>query len=270
LRTTADSHPHLRLQLKKVKEKTIPFNNGPGNLGYLQVYILRYALSVANVFPLSDVMVYYRLNINPKRLYDAARRLVLRGFLSKIRRGLYKLEKCKLTPKDLDIIFSKKVTETDSRAGSCGLSIYELGSIIRIHVFNCRSLLQFYYVVEAVCRLLDSIRIRFRRFLRDEGVPVRIIVSIARDARRFIDSIKHGVHIIGVHGRPGCGRMTSLMPLDVAGQKYFKEFGIDVVPPEGVKLSRFHLKIYTAKSPYKANGKGCRDSSRCNDGKRRN
>jgi hypothetical protein len=223
------------------------FNNGRGNFGYLQILILKYALNNSETFCLSDVAVYYRLDSKKcKCLHDAAKRLTRRGILRKIRHGLYKLEKFRLTPMDLNIVLSK-VTENEL-CGCFG------GFIVRAHVSSCPSLLKLYWIVEFAYRLLGNIRMALRKKFRDEGVPAGVVLSIARGARGLAGLVGRGLHLVGVHGRFGYGRHKPLISLDVAGERYFKELGVDVIPPEGVQLPKFHLKIYTTENPYRQVG----------------
>jgi hypothetical protein len=64
-------------------------------VGPLQSLILEYAVRVAEVFMLSDIVVYrkneYDTHLDRRRMYDAAQRLVKRGVLVRVKREWYRL-----------------------------------------------------------------------------------------------------------------------------------------------------------------------------------
>lgn len=228
-------------------------NNNGGNLGYLQVLVLEYALGVADTFSPSEVVVYvrekYGLVLDRRRVYDAVKRLVRRGYLVKVRRGVYRLSpRIDLCLCDLEEL----VTSSMCSGGGQGHRLS--GGLVRVHCVGCGGVLGFYRVVLFGWCLLGFVVRGVEEYLRELGFGRGYLVRVRRGVWGLVRRVVGGVGVFGVHGFYGRGgfRASPLVPVSSAcGLRGGLEIGVDYVVDSSVSLPKMHLKIYTTpENPY--------------------
>jgi hypothetical protein len=235
--------------LTKRKEITTAGTGRLGRLGYLQRKILVYALLVSDRFTPSDILTYYKMKTQKmqRRVYDAIKRLERRGVLEKIARGLYRLNShVDLSMSDLQILRRNDHKENDFNfgklIGDCG--------VVRIHAIGAEGLLHFLFYLSFL-RYVSAGVLRHLQQYMESRFSRGVVRSIVRRAYRLAGSVAGlGDFIVGAHGLYGVGCRRELFPIEWIDQFAFREVGIDIKLPCGLKIPRLHVKFYTAQSPY--------------------
>jgi hypothetical protein len=222
-------------------------NRRAGGFGYLQEKILTYALSVAETFTPSDIVVYYKLDRRyHRRIHDAIKRLEKRRILVKIDRGIYRLNQhIDLSVEDLRALKNEVRKETEP----LNLNFIDCG-VVRIHVIGMRGLLDFLFCISFLARVSGGVLRALREYMR-QLFPVRVLRGVESQARRLAGLVvSSGSMILGAHGRYGAGCRQELFPIALIDQFSFREIGVDLVVPRGLKVPKLHAKFYTNRSPY--------------------
>ncbi|MEM1868355.1 MAG: type IV toxin-antitoxin system AbiEi family antitoxin domain-containing protein [Thermosphaera sp.] len=230
--------------------------------GHLENLVLAYASTVSRLFSPSDVVVYFGLkgvygaNAN-KRVHDAVSRLVRRGYVERIRRGIYRLavDVPPIAVADAAADGKESLLRVAAVAAASGgggrVAASGGGFLVRLHVRPgddgvlplYRRLLFAGFVVKVCTRFLESLLVsRFGRCF----------------VRRVRRSVLGGVGVasvsVGCHGRYGAGG-GGLLPLwaafdglDLRQRVFAYELGFDVVVslPSDVAadISRMFAKVY--------------------------
>ncbi len=218
-------------------------------VGKVQDLILEYAYKVASTFRLCEVLEYFFPRLMDKaerqrllrRLHDAAQRLVRKGILRKLGRGVYQLVK----------VVEKRVVDTrptymrEQRQARkrCGLGPRAQGGVIRFHIsIPCVGLDGGLVVLWERLRFVEL----FARWLRGR---VEERLGLGRSRRRWLEGrvrraferVRRGAVRLGVHGlrvRGRRGRFVAcwdgFVPLEEAykimqlGGRHVAEIGFDV------------------------------------------
>ena len=246
-------------------------------IGPVQYLVLEYALKVARTFMPSDVLSYalerYGLELDRRRVHDAVKRLVERGYLLKLKRGWYRLsEVADITPSDLRAVkdsHSKvwrvlasrvdQVDRVDHGLACRGLALgldglvgpalgrrFVEGPVLRLHSCGCRSLEGLYFELYFLRCALDRALRSLEPFLRRSGFSKRRLARLKRVARLLAQYLRVG--LVGAHSRFNGGESRALLPLRYVDFMRFRELGVDLL--SDVPLPKMHLKVYVAPSPY--------------------
>lgn len=236
-------------------------------IGPVQYLVLEYALKVARTFMPSDVLSYavekYGLELDRRRVHDAVKRLVERGYLFKLRRGWYRLsESADITPSDLRAVKDSHskvwrvlASRVDHRLACRGLALglggpalgrSVEGPVLRLHSCGCRSLERLYFELCFLRSALDRALKSLEPFLRRSGFSKRGLSRLRREARLLAQYLRVG--LVGAHSRFNGGESRGLLPLRYSRFLRFRELGVDLL--SDVPLPKMHLKVYVAPSPY--------------------
>jgi len=259
---------------------TLSGNDGSQSpvLGELEYRILRYLLDTREQlrrFQLYEITK--GLNIDKRRAWDAVQRLLRRGIVRKLARGLYELDRAKA----LNLVHlyeerqsrkrsRKGVKDSDSRKAARGMantipnaSLYAAArgrsrrgfdidsvmgvsrcNVARVHARVPSDGDEFHYLISLfIARDLieESIRFTIER-LRIRGVSEYRIREARREARRrvmlFLSSGSLEVRF-GMHGL----RNLRVNTEDITYNLGSKEIGVDFVSDVG--LPKIHVKVYT-------------------------
>jgi hypothetical protein len=248
-------------------------------------------LKVARTFMPSDVLGYaverYGLELDRRRVHDAVKRLVERGYLFKLRRGWYRLgESADITPSDLRAVkdsHSKVWRVLASRidkggrgmafggvafgsafgsgprpsAGSGALGALALMLSERSERAVGRPVLRLH---SCGCRSLERLyfELCFLRCALDRALkPLEPFLRCSGFSKRRLARLKRvarllaqylRVGLVGAHSRFGGGESRALLPLRYVNFMRFRELGVDLL--SDVPLPKMHLKVYVAPSPY--------------------
>jgi len=209
--------------------------------GYLEHAILEYA-SKHLYLAASEIREYIKgdIQIDLMRIHDALQRLLKKGIIEKVSRGIYRLTE--YGKKILNTLLSQKARkETGFKAAASGGNIYTDGGVgfgrYRFHVLNAKSLddlVRQLYAVYSVARCaLDYLKQvlgknRFYKIVRDVHVEC-------------VD------YFVGGHGTGVVGRSRSLKRPLINLEYFFslglrpREVGVDVFVASNVKPS---VKVY--------------------------
>jgi hypothetical protein len=231
-------------------------NRRAGGLGYLQVKILRYALSVAETFTPGDIVVYYKLDRRyHRRIHDAIKRLEKRRILVKIDRGIYRLNQhIDLSVEDLQALKSGVRKEKDFAGFNCfdyldGFDCLDCG-VVRLHVIGARRLLDLLFCLSFL-RYISVGALKYLQQYMKLLFPWRVLRDVEFRAKRLAQSIvASGEFILGAHGRYGVGCNRELLPISLADYLLFREVCVDLLVPRGLVVPKMHIKFYTGRSPY--------------------
>ena len=215
-------------------------------LGELERAVLLYASTVARRFSPSDIVVAYNLkqyngNAN-RRVYDSIQRLVKRGYLRKVDRGIYELA-VDISP-DLLKTRTQGAEPKENQGGATPtIGIPTSGSrshsreyrTIRIHFRGLSGYLELYQRLQLVRCFLDITARRLEDYLVKLGVSKYQIRRLRRYRYMCMDSLV----VIGGHGKYKC-KSKPLVP--VAGG-FVYELGVDIVSDTG--LPKLFMKVYT-------------------------
>jgi hypothetical protein len=218
-------------------------------LGELQRLVLLVVRRFSSrTFTISDVRVTLKeelnIDVDRRRLWDVFQRLVRRGIIEKVGRGLYRLVK------DIDESLLKLRELNDNlcrggcggvvRVGCCGLCCGGCGvGVVRVHgvvgdvvTFVRRVLFWYYYLGLRVGGVVDFL-------CRYYGVPkylLRRLVRVARGLARAVAGFDAVVGGHGFYGRRvrGFRRFSSLVPLAYLDGGHVYELGFDTEIPEGL------------------------------------
>ena len=246
-------------------------------LGRLQRLVLLYA-SKCQKFTASDIVVAYSLKLRyahaNKRVHDAIQKLVKRGFLRKIDRGIYErvvdvspdvlrvdeIEssmggvmggvKENLSPRAL-VAKPALFTRSTLFARSTLIARSERGErrggrprrTLRIHVMGVEGYLELYEGLLLVKPFVELALRSLERYLIGLGVPKHFIKKLKRGCRRLYDPIRV---VVGGHGKYSC---KSEPLIDVCGG-FVYEVGVDVV--NGLELPQLFMKVYRDAIAYDA------------------
>jgi hypothetical protein len=233
-------------------------------IGPVQYLVLEYALKVARTFMPSDVSSYalekYGLELDRRRLHDAVKRLVERGYLVKLRRGWYRLsESADITPSDLRAVKDGRSKVRRVLAFRVGRGVFGFGSgvcvsfgrlvegpVLRLHSCGCGSLERLYFELCFLRSALDRALESLEPFLRRSGFSKLGLSRLRRVARLLAQYLRVG--LVGAHSRFNGGESRGLLPLRYSRFLRFRELGVDLL--SSVPLPKMHLKVYVAPSPY--------------------
>jgi len=196
-----------------------------------------------------------------KRVHDAIQKLVKRGFLRKIDRGIYE----RVVDVSPDML---RVDEIESSMGEVmgGVkenlspralvarpSLFARSTLIarpergerrggrprralRIHAMGVEGYLELYEGLLLVKPFVELALRSLERYLISFGVPKHFIKKLKKEYRRLYDPLRV---VIGGHGKYNC---KSEPLIDVCGG-FVYEVGVDVV--NGIELPKIFLKVYT-------------------------
>ena len=192
-----------------------------------------------------------------KRVYDALRRLEVRGVVRRVGHGLYAIE-----PRWLPFVASlprslphAKGRVRQGNAGGRGAGVVDKRKILRGHVRGVGDVVSLRRVLVALeCsvprlrRAVDMVLLKSgfsKRFLRRDRSMVRGLVE-----RGF----RPGVFFVGAHGRPGSGggEFSPLVNIRKLDGLFFNEAGPDALIPPGFQeemlsilgTDHIELKLY--------------------------
>jgi hypothetical protein len=221
-------------------------------LGYLERLILIYSSKHSRTFMASDIVVMYGLkNLNGnanKRVHDAIKRLLRRGFIKKVDRGTYQLI-LDITPDLLgehkENLCSHRPLPVDGSVGNCvGKHCFMDGlNTVRIHVVGVGGYLDLYYEL-LIINHFSRIAVR-----EVESYLVRLGVSrkAIREFRKNVFCYVPSRVVVGGHGRYKC-RGKHLMPFFMG---FLYEYGVDIVA--NMPLPKMFIKVYTDNLDYPIN-----------------
>jgi hypothetical protein len=218
----------------------------PVRLGELERLVLLYA-TVARRFSISDIVVAYNLKhyypngTANRRVYDSVQRLVRRGYIRKIDRGIYELA-VDISPdllKDSDLRAEPK----ENLGGTPTLYRESKPSstkrnVLRIHFRGVNGYLELYRNLQLLRCYLDIAVRRLEEYLIKLGVSK---YQLRRLRKYRYMCVEEGV-VVGAHGKYKC-RSKPLVP--VAGG-FFYEVGVDIFTSG---LGKVFAKIYTDTLP---------------------
>jgi len=238
-----------------------------GRIGRVEYLVLEYAVTQAESFMPSMVANYvrerYKLNLDPRRVHDAIKRLVRRNVLLKIDRGWYMLNpEINVSEKDLKRIAHKaknklRDREVDSlnqhrndKEDGWGPHEFVRDPIVRVHASYSGpvDLLYLFFICIMILKIMEYIVKYLYNFLRRRGYSVRILREVKREAVRYVENVNDC--IIGGHSLYGGGESKTLIPVQKLEKAVYRELGVDLIL--GVdRAPKIHVKIYTTKNPYK-------------------
>lgn len=229
--------------------------------GELELLIIKYSIYVARRFTASDIVTYYYPRASGtertrllKRVHDAIQRLLKRGIVARVARGLYE-RVADIDPNVLGStkpnarsIFSAagglKETKSDVR---CGCNVVRVHGVVRdvVQLYRdllvARSLLDL-AIKEVEARLLSMGYSRY--WLRRVRREVRVLIE------RLFERLGDSKRVFGVHGfwlgRKFVKARFSPLSLDVTYWVNAREVGVDLLLPEPL-LPKIHVKVYTTK-----------------------
>lgn len=216
-------------------------------MGELERLVLLYASTVASRFTISDIVVAYNLKqyypngTANRRVYDSIQRLVRRGFIRKVDRGIYELA-VDVSPdllKDSDLRAEPKEnlgTPTTLYRENKPSSYKR--NVLRIHFRGVGGYLELYRNLQLLRCYIDIAVRRLEEYLIKLGVSKYQIKKLRR--LRYM-CVAEGV-VIGAHGRYKC-RSKPLVP---ASGGFFYELGVDIFTSG---LGKVFAKIYTDTLP---------------------
>lgn len=249
------------------KTRTTLVDVGIKKLGYLERIILSYIVTRKTwTFSISDISVHLRRigqPIDRRRLWDAVQRLSRRGFIEKVKRGIYKLVK----DIDLSLIKNKGHGEKEERENKDNLCRFVSGGcvggggsggggrrLVRVHaVVGGGGFVDLLLRVELAYRFLVVVR----RVLIGYGVGVlglsrSGVRRLLRGVGRAVDGALVGAEgVVGCHGRYGRRfyGLSSLVPLRECDDGHYYECGVDVllgnVDELVSSIPKFFVKIYS-------------------------
>lgn len=209
-------------------------------VGGLERLVLLYASTVRR-FTISDIVVAYNLKYfypngtANRRVYDSVNRLVKRGYIRKIDRGIYELA-IDISPDLLEDLLEDK-----ENLGDIPTFLYRESkpysskrNVLRIHFRGVNGYLELYKKLLVVRCYMDIAVRRLEEYLIGLGVSK---YEIRRLRRYRYMCVEEGV-VIGAHGRYRC-RSKPLVP---ASGGFFYEVGIDIFTSG---LDKLFAKIYT-------------------------
>jgi hypothetical protein len=213
-------------------------------VGGLERLVLLYA-SVVRRFTISDIVVAYNLkqeypSTANRRVYDSVQRLVRRGFIRKVDRGIYELA-IDISP-DL-LKDSTNEVESKENLGGTPVFLYRESksssskrncNVLRIHFRGVSGYLELYRKLQLLRCYLDVATRRLESYLISLGVSKNEIRRLRK--YRYM-CVEEGV-VIGAHGRYKC-RSKPLVP---ASGGFFYELGVDIFTSG---LGKVFAKVYT-------------------------
>jgi len=217
----------------------------PVKLGELERLVLLYASTVARRFTISDIVVAYNLKqfyngTANRRVYDSVQRLIRRGYIRKIDRGIYELS-VDISP---DLLKDSLGVEVKENLGGAPAFLLNRESkpfssrrnnVLRIHFRGVSGYLELYRKLLVVRCYMD---IAVRR-LEDYLIKLGVSKCQIKKLRRYKYSCYDFGVVIGAHGGYKC-RSKPLVP---ASGGFFYELGIDIYVAGG--LDKMFAKVYT-------------------------
>jgi len=201
---------------------------GASVFGSNERLVLSYAI-MSRRFTVSDVVVYFRSLgrvLSNRRIWDSVQRLVRRGFLRKVARGLYELAK------DIDVsVLGLADKENLCHCVGCGWGFSSSsrvgGGVVRVHG-NGRGVVDYFRRVYFAFKLLGCVVRRLEATLRGLGLSRSYIRRVKSEISSVVDVICYADGVVGCHGRYGAGRRFSgLKPLSLCVGHYY-EYGVDI------------------------------------------
>jgi hypothetical protein len=200
---------------------------------------------VARRFTISDIVVTYNLKqfyngTANRRVYDSVQRLIRRGYIRKIDRGIYELS-VDISPDLLKDSLGVEVKENLGGAPAFLLnreskpSSSRRNNVLRIHFRGVSGYLELYKKLQLLRCFIDMASRRLESYLIGLGVSK---YEIRRLRRYRYMCVADGV-VIGGHGGYKC-RSKPLVP---ASGGFFYELGIDIYVAGG--LDKMFAKVYT-------------------------
>lgn len=209
------------------------------NVGRLERLVLLYASTVRR-FTISDIVVAYNLkqlypSTASRRVYDSVNRLVKRGYIKKVDRGIYELA-IDISPDLLG------VEDKENLGGTPAVLFREYKpssskrncNVLRIHFRGVNGYLELYRKLLVVRCYMDIAVRRLEEYLIGLGVSKYEI----RRLRRYKYSCYDLGVVVGAHGKYKC---RSKPLVSVAGG-FFYEVGIDIFTSG---LDKLFAKVYT-------------------------
>jgi len=233
-------------------------------LGVNERLILSYAIT-SKRFTISDIVVHFRnmgKKLSNKRIWDSVQRLIKKGFVRKIDRGIYELAK----DIDYSVLDSRARKENLYQGESLyqgdthgdgednifydwrKVLKYDVG-VVRVHG-NGRNVFEYFMRVYFAFRLLRCVV----RRLEDTLIRLGFSRSYIRRAKSRVNSVVSNVcdmdGVVGCHGRYGSRkRFSGLKPLSLCVDGSYYEYGVDINASGSIRdivgaVGKPFIKIY--------------------------
>jgi hypothetical protein len=192
-------------------------------LGNNEQLVLRYAVLVSRRFTISDIVTYFS-NLKHRRIWDTVQRLIKRGFVRKVDRGIYELAKDideSVFAKDLDNTRTHKENLQFGDGGGGGVV-----GVVRVHG-NGRNVLDYYRRVYFAYRLLSCVVRRLEFTLLSLGFGRSFLVRVRRGISGVVSGFCFNDGVVGCHGRYK-KRFKGLKPLSLCTDAFYYEYGVDI------------------------------------------
>jgi hypothetical protein len=220
--------PNVSAYLQNPRKKLV-------RIGYLERLVLIYSSKHSRTFMASDIVVMYGLkNLNGnanRRVHDAIKRLLRRGLLKKVDRGIYQLI-LDITP---DLLGEPKENLPPCRSPPANSL-----NTVRLHALGVGGYWDLYYDLLIVYHFswmaIKGVELHLRRL----GVSEKAIREFGRSVFSYVPCRI----VVGGHGRYKC-RSRHLLPFFM-GFSY--EHGVDIVVD--TPLPKMFVKIYTDSLDY--------------------
>jgi hypothetical protein len=194
-------------------------------LGNNERLVLRYAVLVSRRFTISDIVTYFS-NLKHRRIWDTVQRLVKKGFVRKVDRGIYELAKdIDKSVLDMDLGNTRKENLLFGDGGG-GSGVVGVGGVVRIHG-NGRSVLDYYRRVYFAYRLLSCVVRRLESTLLSLGFGRSFLARVRRGVSAAVSNVCFNDGVIGCHGRYK-KRFKGLKPLSLCVDGFYYEYGVDI------------------------------------------
>ena len=239
-------HEFTVYKLNSVQNSTTTTTVGLSKLGDLQrsvLLVVKRRFS-SRIFTISDVRVTlkeeYGLDVDRRNLWHVFQRLVRRGIIERVRRGLYRLVKdideSVLKFRELNDNLYRRRWFVGGFVGGCGGGCGGVG-VVRVHgvgggllVFVRRVLFWYFYLGFRVRDVVAFLRSYF-------GVPKYFLRGLVRSARGLARRVAEYDVVVGGHGFYGRGcrgfrGFSQLVPLTYLDGGYVYELGFDSEVPE--------------------------------------
>jgi len=226
-------------------------------LGNNEKLVLFYALRYSKRFTISDIATQFGLK--NKRIWDVVQRLIARGFIRKIDRGIYELSRdidiSFLSLNNVDLLSDKENLSASSSNVSYGRGVGGVEGVVRIHG-NGKNVLEYFRRLYFSYKLLRCVVKRLEVTLVRLGYSKSFIRNVEREINRVVDLICYSDGVVGCHGRYGHRRFSGLKPLSLCGGHYY-EYGVDidvsglvgdVLDVVGKPFIKIYLRVKSVKS----------------------
>jgi len=222
-------------------------------LGDNEKLILRYCVLVSRRFTISDIVTYYKklsIALSNRRIWDSVQRLISKGFIKKLYRGIYELVK------DIDMSLLSSVSDKENLyssgvVGGGGRGSRGRSGVVRVHG-NGGNVLDFYKRVYFGYVLLGCVSRRlYNTLLSSFGFSRSFLNRVKREVSRLSRDVCFVDGVVGCHGRYGYRkRFSGLKPVSLCNEFHSYEYGVDMFVDAAVVdmildvIGKYFLKLY--------------------------